>query len=108
MKKQKACLFSISLAVILNYLVTCQPAFAKELEEPLLLTDMVEGELTKDDDRGGEGYLDEYILDLKNMEEKTEAFIVLESADFIPELYLLDAETGEFLEKGQGKFIKNS
>ncbi len=106
MKKQIPFTIFICL-IVLNFIFTYQ-VIAKPIEEDLMLSDIVEGELTKDDDILDDGYFDQYILDTKLIEEESEVVIVLKSSDFIPQLYLVDRETDEIIMVGKEKTIKNA
>ncbi len=68
------------------------------------IADVIAGELTKNDKIYKSSYADYYNLDLKYVKEGTEVILLLESEDFLPHLYLLDAKTGKVIaESGQEK-----
>ena len=74
------------------------------------ITNVVAGELTKNDKVYKDTYADYYDLELEEIKEGTEVTLLLESKDFLPYLYLLDATTGEVIDESgleQSKLIKD-
>ncbi len=69
--------------------------------ENLMLTDVTKGELTEDDKVYESSYADYYDLDSKGLKEGTQVTLLLESKDFLPHLYLLDAKTGKVIAESE-------
>ena len=65
------------------------------------ITDVIDGELTSKDKVYKDSYADYYNLDLEDIKEGTLVNLLIESEDFLPHLYLLDAKTGKVIAESE-------
>ncbi len=96
-------IFALALAFSIFVLSSCSskqspaPETTVSLDSSEALADVVASELSEKDKVYNDSYADYYDLNLEEFKGGSELTIIMESEDFLPHLYLLDAATGKML-----------